>query len=91
MNDFYQMHVFFFVTTLAVILMTLVLAVAAIYVIKILKDIKYISQKAKTEADIISGELSELRQNVKEQGTKLKYFSSFFNNVYKKSKRNAKE
>lgn len=87
MNDFYQMHVFFFVTTIAVVLLTIVLAVAAVYIIKILKDIKYISKKAKSEADIISGELSELRQNVKQQGAKLKFFSSFFSNLYKKSKK----
>ena len=69
------------------VLLALLLSVIFIYLIKILKDIKYISQKAKTEADIISGELSELRQNVREQGAKLKFFSSFFNSVYKKSKK----
>lgn len=88
MDQFYKMDVFFVITTAAVIIVTVVLAVAAIYVIKILKDVKYISKKAKTEADIISGELSELRQNVKEQGAKLKHFSSFFSNIYKKSKNN---
>jgi hypothetical protein len=88
MNDFYKMDVFFFVATVATVVVTLVLAIAAVYVIKILKDVKYISRKAKTEADIISGELTELRQNVREQGAKLKHFSSFFSNVYKKSKKN---
>lgn len=87
MNDFYQMHVFFFVTTVAVVILTILLAVAAVYIIKILNDIKYISRKAKTEADIIAGELSELRQNVKQEGAKLKFLSSFFNNIYKKSKK----
>ena len=86
-NDFYQMHVFFFISSVGFALLTLVLVVALIYIIKILRDIKYISQKAKNEADILSGELSELRQNVREQGAKLKYFTSFFNSVYKKSKK----
>ena len=87
MPEFYKMDVFFVVTTVAIAILTILLAVAAVYVIKILRDIKYISHKAKSEADIISGELSELRQNVKEQGAKLKFFSSFFNNIYKKSKK----
>lgn len=86
MNDFYQMHVFFFISSLGFIILSVILTVALIYIIKILRDIKYISQKAKSEADILSGELSELRQNVREQGSKLKFFSSFFNNIYKKSK-----
>ncbi len=87
MTDFYQMHVFFFITSVAVVVLTVIFAVILIYLIKILKDIKYISHKAKSEADIISGELSELRQNVKEQGAKFKFLSSFFSNIYKKSKK----
>jgi uncharacterized protein YoxC len=87
MNEFAKMDVFFAVTTAAVIILTAALAVALVYIIKILRDIKYISKKAKSEADIISEELSGLRQNVKEQGAKLKFFSSFFSNIYKKSKK----
>ncbi len=87
MNEFYKMDVFFFIATISAVILTILLAAALIFVIKILKDIKYITKKAKTEADIISGELSELRENVKTQGAKLKYFSSFFSNVYKKSKK----
>ena len=87
-SDFYQMHVFFFISSIGFVLLALILAVIGIYIVKILNDIKYITRKAKAEADILSGELSELRQNVREQGAKLKYFSSFFNNIYKKSKKN---
>jgi predicted Holliday junction resolvase-like endonuclease len=81
------MDVFFFVTTLAVIILTLLLAVLIVYIIKISKDIKYISKKAKSEADLISKDLSDLRDNVKENGAKLKYFWSFFNNLRNKSKK----
>ena len=88
MSDFYQMHVFFFISSIGFIVLTILLGAALVYIVKILKDIKYISRKAKTEADIISGELSDLRQNVKEQGAKLKFISSFFSNIYKKSKKN---
>ena len=87
MSDFYQMHVFFFVATIATAIFAILLVVAGIYVTKILSDIKYITRKAKAEADIISGELSELRENVKQQGAKLKYFTKFFSSVYKKSKK----
>ena len=86
-SDFYQMHVFFFISSVGFVLLALILAIVLIYLARILSDIKYITQKARTEADILSGELSELRQNVREQGAKLKYFSSFFSNIYKKSKK----
>ncbi|MCL5667171.1 MAG: hypothetical protein M1383_05385 [Patescibacteria group bacterium] len=87
MDPFYKQDVFFFITTIAVAVVTIIVIAASIYIIKILRDVKYITRKAKTETDIISGELSELRENVREKGAKLKYFSSFFHNVYKKSKK----
>ncbi len=76
--------IFFFVTTIAVILLTLLLLVLLAYIIKIAKNVKYISDKAKNEAGLIAQDLSDLRQNVKDNGAKLKYFISFFNNLGKK-------
>lgn len=84
MDNFVKMDVFFFVTTIAVVILTLLLAVLIIYIIKISRDVKYISYKAKNEADLISQDLSDLRQNVKNKGAKLKYFWSFFNNLRNK-------
>jgi uncharacterized protein YoxC len=84
MNEFYKMDVFFFVATVAVVILALLLAVLIIYIIKISRDIKYISQKAKSEADLIAQDLSDLRENVKERGMKMKYLWSFFNNLRKK-------
>lgn len=86
MNDFYKMDFFFFVTSAAVVVLTLLLGVLIIYIIKISRDIKYISQKAKNEANLISQDLSDLRQNVRDKGAKMKYFWSFFNNLRKKGK-----
>jgi len=87
MTEFYKMDVFFYVTTIAVVILTLLLAALIIYIIKISRDIKYISQKAKSEADLISQDLSDLRENVKGKGIKLKYLWSFFDNLRNKSKK----
>jgi predicted Holliday junction resolvase-like endonuclease len=87
MNNFAKMDIFFFVTTIAVVILTVLLAILIIYIIKISNDIKYISRKAKNEADFIAQDLSELRQNVRGGGAKLKYFLSFFSNLYKKNKK----
>jgi len=84
MNDFLKQDIFFFVTTVAVVVLAILLAILIIYIIKISKDVKYISHKAKNEADLISKDLSDLRENVREKGAKLKYFMSFFNNLRKK-------
>jgi predicted Holliday junction resolvase-like endonuclease len=84
MTEFAKMDIFFFVTTIAVMILTVLLGILIIYIIKISKDIRYISQKAKNEAELISQDLSELRDNIKDKGMKLKYFMSFFNNLRKK-------
>ena len=51
MDDFYKQDVFFFITTIAVVLITVFSIVILAYVVKILHDVKYISKKAKTESD----------------------------------------
>ncbi len=56
------------------------------YLIKILKDIKYISAKAKNQSDLIAEDLQDLRQNVREKGFKVKHFFNFFSRIYKKRK-----
>ncbi|MBI5530253.1 MAG: hypothetical protein HY918_02010 [Candidatus Doudnabacteria bacterium] len=87
MSDFAKMDIFFFVTTIAVAVLTVLLAVLIIYIIKISRDIKHITNKARSEAELISQDLSDLRQNVKDHGAKLKYFASFFSNLNKRSKK----
>jgi len=86
MDTLMKADIFFFITAIAVVLVTIVFIVVLVYVAKILKDIKYITKKAKSEADLIAEDLSELRHNVKEKGAKLKYFFDFFNNLHKKKK-----
>jgi MFS-type transporter involved in bile tolerance (Atg22 family) len=83
MNDFMKQDIFFFVTTIAVVVVGLLLAILIVYLIKISKDVKYISRKAKTEADLISEDISQLRSNMK-TGMKLKHLFTFFNNLRKK-------
>ncbi|MDR3643335.1 MAG: hypothetical protein P4L74_06970 [Candidatus Doudnabacteria bacterium] len=91
MSEFAKMDIFFFITSVAVVVLGLLLAILIIYIIKISRDIKYISQKAKSEADLISQDLSDLRQNVRGGGSKLKYFASFFSGLRNKAKKSDKK
>ncbi|HYV33312.1 MAG TPA: hypothetical protein VE973_00485 [Candidatus Limnocylindria bacterium] len=85
MTDFLKQDIFFFVTTIAVVLLTILLIVICIFLIKIFKDIKYITNKAKNQADLISEDLSDLREGVR-KGIKIKSIFDFFNNLRKKRK-----
>ena len=87
MNDFLKQDIFFFITTIAVIIVTVLMAILIIYIIKISKNVKYISEKAKTEADLIAEDISNLRTNVKEHGMKAKHLFDFFSSMAKKAKK----
>lgn len=87
MDQFYKQDIFFFVTTIAVIVVGIVITVAIIYIIKILRDVKYISKKAKAETDNLAQDLQELRANVKQQGFKAKHALNFFSKFLKRHKK----
>ena len=91
MTEFAKMDIFFFITSAAVVLLGLLAAIILVYFIKISRDIRYISKKAKSEADFIAQDLSDLRQNLKGKGAGLKHFWSFFNAMSKKRSSRSKQ
>lgn len=78
MNDFTMMHIFFTVTTLAVVILTLTLAVLAWYVWRILRTVDTFTQAALDEATMLRADIGELRGTVRREGFKLRYFTRFF-------------
>ena len=78
MNNILKSDIFFFITSVAVIIIAILLVILIVYLIKVSKDIKYISQKAKAEADNIIQDVSTLRTNIKEQGGKVKDLANIF-------------
>ena len=71
METLAKSDVFFLITTIAVVLVTLVIVVAAVYIVKILNDIKYIAGRVKNESDNLSEDISDLRNHFKSKGLKL--------------------
>ena len=87
MNEFYKMDIFFVVTTAAVILLAILLAIVLVYVIKIMNDIKYISGKAKNETDKLSEDMDDLRAKVRTEGLKFSGAYEFFQKILKRHKK----
>jgi Tfp pilus assembly protein PilO len=88
MESLMKSDIFFFITSIAVVILTMLLVVAIAYTIRILRNLDDISAKAKDEVGLIKEDISELRQNIKTEGTKIKHFANFFNKLKgrKKSK-----
>lgn len=87
MTEFAKMDVFFFIASISMVVLTLLLIVIGIYIAKILKDVKYISAKAKNEADNLSEDIADLRQNIRAEGQKMKHFAKFFGSILRRHKK----
>jgi uncharacterized protein YoxC len=77
-ETFIKADVFFFVTTIAVILVTIGLVVGMIYLMSILRTIKRISRRAEKTADMVADDIVELRNVIKEEGLSAKRVLGFF-------------
>jgi predicted Holliday junction resolvase-like endonuclease len=59
---------FFFITTICVILITLVVVVLGSYVIRVISDVKQITRRAKKETDEFADDLKVAREHFREKG-----------------------
>jgi hypothetical protein len=85
MDELAKSDIFFVVTTFAVIIVTIVIVVAAVYVVKILKTVKYISDRAKQETDMMAEDIADLRSELK-KGVHLAALGGFIKRLINRRK-----
>ncbi len=86
MTEFAKMDIFFFVSTLGVVIVTAMLLILLAYIIDAVKVMKAILEKVKMEAGYLSDDIEELREKVHEKGFRLRHGVKFFNRLYKRYK-----
>jgi len=86
MNEILNANIFFFVTTIAVVIFVILGIIALYYLILILKNAKDVSQRIEKGSEMIGEDIIELRKNVKTEGFRLVYFITFISNLFKKSR-----
>ncbi len=84
MNEFIKMDIFFFIASVSAILLTVLLIIVLVYLVKILRDLKYISTKARIETEKITEDIESFRQSVKQEGFKIKSIVNFASSIFKK-------
>ncbi|MEK7618502.1 MAG: hypothetical protein AAB410_05155 [Patescibacteria group bacterium] len=87
MNTLARSDAFFLITALAVGVISILLIIAIIYLIRLFRDVKYITGKAKQETDLIAGDIEALRKNAKIQSFKWAAIIGFLKKLFKKGKR----
>lgn len=77
MSDFAKMDVFFVVTTIAVIVVALLLSIALYRILRILRNVEHVSQIVSDEGDLVRGDIAEMRMAIKREGFKLTHLAAF--------------
>ncbi|MCR4322563.1 MAG: hypothetical protein NUV61_00545 [Candidatus Azambacteria bacterium] len=87
METLIQADIFFFITSIFVILLTAGFAVALFYVIPILKDMRHLSALAREEGDKLAQDIDALRTAAKEEGTKARSILDYFLTLFIKRRK----
>lgn len=78
MDTLIHADIFFFVTTIVVVVIGIVITVALIYLVKIFSDIKAITREVKEETILFRQDLGNLRNDIQREGFRLERLWSFF-------------
>lgn len=77
-------EIFFIITGIAVVILTILIAIGLFYLITFLRTVRTIARTAHRASEIIGEDLSDLRQNIKEKGLNLGAVAKFANNIRRK-------
>jgi len=84
MDTLIHADIFFFVTTIVVVVVGLLFVIALIYLIKILNRIKTIAEEVRDETILFREDIHGLRESIQKEGFKLKNLFSFGYDFFKK-------
>jgi hypothetical protein len=87
MRTLLHADIFFFLTSIFVVVLTVVLSVAGVYFILILRDMKEISKKVKTEGGEIIEDVKKVREKIEEEGIGLASLGKMFGLFSRKRKK----
>lgn len=78
MADIAKSDLFFFITTMAVIVLSITILVLLVYVFIIIRDIKSVVHRVKEESDGVLGDIKDLRLKIKESSGAAGYAGAIF-------------
>ena len=82
MESILKSEIFFFISSISVILITIIFVIVGFYLIKIMRNFSHISERLKETVDGAASSLEEVGDNIKE--------SSIFRFFFGKKKKNKK-
>lgn len=86
MDSLLKSDIFFFITSVVVIIIGIGVVIVVSYIVNILRDVKDVSKTVKEETEEIAGDISQLRTKVK-SGIAVVGMSAFFKRLFAQSKK----
>ncbi|MEK7138281.1 MAG: hypothetical protein AAB787_02105 [Patescibacteria group bacterium] len=68
MDSFVKADVFFFISSIAILALTIGLSILIFYLVRILNDVKHISKSIRERSDVILGDVDRLRESIRNGG-----------------------
>jgi hypothetical protein len=90
MNTLIHADIFFFVTTIVVVVIGIALTIALVYLAKVLSDIKIVTQQVKEETILFRDDIAELRGDIKKEGFRAERLFMFFRNIFRRTEAKTK-
>ena len=84
MDTLARADMFFFITAIAVVLVTVCLVVLLVYVITILHQVRALVELARKEGELLSADIGELRSRVHTEGFKWAFIFAFLRKLWKR-------
>ena len=78
MNDIVHADIFFFISAIGAIVITIGAAITFYYIIGIVRDVRAVTKKVRTASDELERDFYELRSAVKDRGARVKSAFEFF-------------
>ncbi len=87
MNSLIHADIFFFITTIALVVLGIIGAAVLVYILKILVDARFIVRAFREETDELIADLAEFRNKVKEGGAKFRLFADVFKKIITRTRK----
>lgn len=82
MNTLIQANIFFFITSVVTIVLAIGAAVLLFYIIKVARNVDYISEKIREESDNVSQDIEALRSRIREEGLRVAPFIGIISKLF---------
>lgn len=90
MNTLIHADIFFFITTIWIVVISAIIAVILVYIAIIFNDLRHISRKVREGSENLADDLDEWRASVKAEGFKLQNIFKYFTHLFSKRKHHKK-